>query len=301
VVDIENKWRWNQFGDLRTCAHLEEYLQGQEYRHGGYFHYTRLDTVDKILSGKTFWLSNVGGFNDMFDQQQFSKKMQFFFSLCFSTGENENLPLWYLYSGIDGQGGRIRLTKSGVQTLIKKGTYRLVCTEHPNEFMILEQGKTMDVEFRDVIYAHEAKGKNLCDLKYNTMTNHWFPKEDFIQYKEKHNGFCKGLIWYYEKESRLLVRIKGDAETLLRKWMKSDIAETSPCRVELSFDENLMKKMTVTLAPNISREKMGEMLKNKTGIQELISLTSAVQPSGYAGSVKFDLCKGCQQNKEVHT
>ena len=83
MVDTERKWCWNQFGDLRTCAHLEEYLQGQEYRHGGYFHYTRLDTVDKILSGKTFWLSNVGGFNDMFDQQQFSKKMQFFFSLCF--------------------------------------------------------------------------------------------------------------------------------------------------------------------------------------------------------------------------
>ena len=37
------------------------------------------------------------------------------YSLCFSTGVNENLALWYLYSGMNGKGGRIRFTSNKVK------------------------------------------------------------------------------------------------------------------------------------------------------------------------------------------
>ena len=69
----------------------------------------------------------------------------------------------------------------------------------------------MKVAFQNVMYYGENQ-HNGIDLKYNTMTNHAIPKAEWEQYKEKHIGFCKDLIWYYEKETRLVVELIGEAE-----------------------------------------------------------------------------------------
>ena len=88
----ENKWAWNQFGKLCTCQDLDDYLINREYRHGHYFHYTKLNVADSILQNRKFWLSNVSGFNDTKDTEQFMSKTSEtveelvpYFSLCFST------------------------------------------------------------------------------------------------------------------------------------------------------------------------------------------------------------------------
>ena len=90
----ENRWEWKDFGKIRTCKDLEAYLSGREYSHGDYCHYTGIDTINKILEGKTFWLTSVTGFNDTLDTEQFGEAGGDYFSLCFSTGVNEILPLW---------------------------------------------------------------------------------------------------------------------------------------------------------------------------------------------------------------
>ena len=69
----DRKWAWKQFGELKTCYDLETYLDGREYDHGGYFHYTKLEIADSILRNREFWLSNVSGFNDTVDSRQFGK------------------------------------------------------------------------------------------------------------------------------------------------------------------------------------------------------------------------------------
>lgn len=43
------------------------------------------------------------------------------------------------------------------------------------------------------------------------MTNRAMPKEEWEQYKEKHIGFCKDMIWYYEKEAHLVVELIDEA------------------------------------------------------------------------------------------
>lgn len=292
-----NTWAWNQFGNLQSCRDLEEYLMDREYQHGKYFHYTNLDAVNEILKNKGFWLSNVGGFNDTVDTEQFGAGPQPFFALCFSTGIHENLPLWYLYSGVDGRGARIQFTPVGIRDLLRDGSFSLCrIREHQAEqIMPLERGETMDLSFQDVIYAQPSDKEGMYALKYNTMTNYRLTAEEFEAYRSKHVGFCKGLIWFYEKETRLLVRVKGAAEAEWRQRIQATPQEN--LRVVFSFDESLYKRIKITLAPNISREEIEPALKGKDGIVEFLRQTSFIQPSQYAGTVKMRLCDRCDWKK----
>ena len=297
----ENRWEWKDFGKIRTCEDLEAYLSGREYSHGDYCHYTSIDTINKILEGKTFRLTSVTGFNDTMDTGQFGDAAGDYFSLCFSTGVNENLPLWYLYSGINGKGGRIQMTKDAVRSLIENGRFRL-CRSAPTEyqdFPELEPGNDMELEFRDMVYVRELEESKTCSLKYNTMTNYQVPKEEFRKYKENHCGFCKGLIWYYEKETRLLAWVKEEAKARLNQWREADrdIPDIS-YRIELSFDEALMKRIKIMLAPNIREDEIVGILSGYEGIQNLLKLASPIQPSDYAGTVQFHLCRNCEKNRK---
>lgn len=294
-----NQWKWNQFGMLRTCQALNDYMSGREYGHTKYFHYTKLDVADSILKNRGFWLSNVSGFNDAKDIEQFGTRPVPFFSLCFSTGVNENLPMWYLYSGIDGKGARLQFTKLGIRELVEGCRYSLWLFDgirKVREIMPLENGKTMDIYFGDVIYAQEPTNEFYCKLKYNTMTNYQIPAIEYEKYREEHRGFQKGLIWYYEKETRLLIRLKGRAE---EQWQQMlPLEEGKSIRIVASFDEHLYKKIKVTLAPNITVQEMAAILDGKEEIYKLWTKSSFVQPSQYAGTVKMHLCDRCQLNKK---
>lgn len=297
-METIKKWKWNQFGKLYTCQDLEDYLTGREYTHSQYFHYTKLDVVDSILKNRKFWLSNVGGFNDTVDIEQFGKGPVPYFSLCFSTGIHENLPLWYLYSGLNGRGARIGFTKTGIKKLVEKGKYSLWLfgpdkDQNGKEIMSLEDGKTMKLLFRDVIYAQTGDSKGKCALKYNTMTNYKIANEEFENYRKENRGFQKGLIWYYEKETRLLVELLGDAK---KEWEEKSKENT--IRVVLSFDETLLRHTRITLAPNIALSDKDAVLKDKEGICRLLKKTAAVQLSQYAGTINMGLCDHCAFKKQ---
>ena len=62
--------KWNQFGSIEDVPQLMEYLDGRQYKHGHYFHYTCLGAINGILGTRTFWVSNVSKFNDRIDQKQ---------------------------------------------------------------------------------------------------------------------------------------------------------------------------------------------------------------------------------------
>ena len=149
-MEQAKKWKWNQFGELRTCHDLNTYLLNREYQHSNYFHYTKLDVVNSILKNREFWLSNVSEFNDTLDTEQFGPNPVPYFSLCFSTGIHENLPLWYLYSGVDGRGARIQATKSSIKKLVQNGSYALWLFDgnaKSEKIMSLKNVENMDVVF----------------------------------------------------------------------------------------------------------------------------------------------------------
>lgn len=279
---------WNKFGSVKSCKCLEIYLGGREYEHGQYCHYTSVKVVDSILKNREFWISCVAGFNDTCDSEQFGEKQKYYYSLCFSTGIHENLALWYLYAGIGGKGARISLTKAQVKKLVEESTYELWEKKSEksldHKVMELERDRTMKVTFRDVMYYEENK-HNGIDLKYNTMTNHAMSKEDWEQYKEKHIGFCKDLIWYYEKETRLVVELIGEA--------RREIDPNKDYVIVLKFSEEVKRKLQLMFAPETGKADKDKLIDENAGIKQFVLDTSRVKLSDHAGKVKMDLCRNC--------
>ncbi|MCM1054755.1 MAG: hypothetical protein NC394_04445 [Bacteroides sp.] len=253
---------WSNFGKLSKASELSEYLDGREYTHGGYYHYTSLDAINNIIGNKEFWISPVTNFNDIIDQKQYKDKERYFYSLCFSTGKSENLPLWYLYSGLEGKGGRIKLTKTNVKSLIEDSEYEL-CekldkSNNKGLTLPLKKDKNMILQFKDILYFREEE--NEIRIKYNTMTNYNLSSNEFKKLQNNHKYFIKGLIWFYEKETRLLVELIGDAKEFVNKNSDKEFI------IKLKFDENILKSLKINLAPQIVTDKILEEIRKYNNI-----------------------------------
>lgn len=295
----QKKVEWSSFPRLESTHELEDYLSGREYGHGDYCHYTGLKKLDSILKNNAFWCGCVSGFNDKKDSEQFGDAVsqKRFYSLCFSTGENENLALWYLYSGLNGNGARIRLNKANVRKLIEESTYTLYSIKKNADGteeldgcgLLLKNGENMKLTFRDIIYFKNAESKGTVDLKYNTMTNHnRISISDFEKFKNDNAGFYKGLIWYYEKETRLLIELIGEAADKVNNDSKKYV-------VVLNFGSTLYQKINVDFAPEV--EDINSAIQDKKGIFDYVIKTSRAKPSKYQGTVKMNFCKKCDKGK----
>ena len=290
---------WNEFGKLKTNEDINIYLSGREFRHNKFCHYTNLVAIDKILGSMSFHLSNVSMFNDLCDSEQFGteKEQRYYYSLCFSTGINENLALWYLYAGMQGKGGRIVFSGSLVKKLIEGSSYSLSVIENGRIVHIkekLEPNKDFKIIFKDIIYFQDSEDKDITDLKYNTMTNHIFPKNEFDTYKKHNTGFQKNLIWYYEKETRLLVQILS---ARLKKMIDEAFEQKrGSVKVILNFNKNIYNNISINFAPEIDIIDMEYLSKNYSHIKEFLLSSSKVKLSRYYGKIKMDLCAKCSKN-----
>ena len=301
-------FKWNEFGSLKTFTDIEEYLTGRQWGHGNYFHYTDKNAALNILQKKEFWISSMHESNDTEDARQFDATSQRKnFALCFSCGISENLPLWYLYSGLDGKGARVRFTSGVVKQMIWQGEYwlaeRVEGVREPVPIRKLNNDE-FTVKFEDVVYYIEGDKPGIADLKYNTMTNHQMPLADVKKYLEDHQGFGKGLIWFYEKEdpmaeyaaiekeARLLVTLNDGKEAAAIVDEDASLEEEKQKKyvVLLKFGEqalwNSMRKHTgIMFGPALGKKEMEEIVSGSEVLQELEP--KEVKASRYAGTVKF--------------
>jgi len=288
-----DKTQWNYFPHLQTAEEINNYFDVRLKGHTEFFHYTSLNAIDKILEGKLLRISCVERFNDKKDKEQFGTvaEQKKHFSICFSTGSNENLSLWYLYSGIDGKGGRIGFTYSQLSKLIDTGEFYLTEYDYESNRCIgleipLIKGENAEFIFRDVLYERCPENSRFADLKYNTMTNHGnVSVEECEKYKKEHVGFSKKLIWYYEKESRLLINLKGAA---------ADLIKTDKDYTVMWDIGSQINNMKIKCAPEIENFSEAE---SKPHIKAFIFKTSRVDLSENKGDIEMKLCSKCDYKK----
>ena len=144
--------------------------------------------------------------------------------------------------------------------------------------------------FRDVIYRKENPDKDTIDLKYNTMTNYEVPKAEMAEYARRHPGFLKEIIWYYEKETRLIIQLIGEAKRIIQP--------DKDYKIILTFDETLTKHFNITFAPNIRAEEKEAHIENNPAIRAFRDSSSHVSLSEYAGTVHFRLCDRCEHKQK---
>ncbi len=289
-VDVS---KWYSFSKLSSAEQLNKYFKNLNKNNKKYYHYTSLGAVNNILGSKEFVISNVKRFNDKKDREQFGdeNEQRKFFSLCFSRGKEENLPLWYLYSGVGGKGGRLCFTRNKLEKILSDTTdknelrFSLWKYDYDNHKKIdkicdLKDSEDIKIKFYDVLY-YRADDKKVR-LKYNTLTNNGeITKEEVEKYINENRGFNKGLIWYHEKEERLLIEIIGE--------IANKIVPENDYAVICKIDD-IIKHAKITTAPEINDR---EELKEYININKFVFDTSNVDLSEHHGDIEMRLCDKC--------
>ncbi len=275
----------DNFCSLRTLNDLIDFFQGRANKHGKkYFHYTSVWAANKILTEGLLVFSS-DGFNDKTDHDDKNNELCF----CLATGDEENLPMWYFYAGVDGCGCRIKFTATKIRKIMDESEY-ILCIVNNNrqvvkEVATLQKGKNLKVDFRDVLY-YKIVG-NVVILKYNNRVINDFPLEEFnISEIEKHVAL-KSLIWYYEKETRIIFTLTG-------QFPKEKYA------IRIKTPEKFFNDINITFAPEVDETKFDEYREAYPKINELFLKTSKVKFSQYKGTVKMDFLKKLKefQNKQ---
>lgn len=293
MIAIKDVLHWASFPELKTAAELSAYFDKRTIGHSNFYHYTSLGAIDAILRDKTIRISSVDRFNDEKDKKQFgdSQQQKHYFSFCFSSGSNENLSLWYLYSGVNGKGGRIGFTQNALSKAIEEGSFFLTEYDYDkNEARGLSipliPGKTIKITLRDILYSRTTENKKYADLKYNTMTNHEnIEVKELDEYRKRHPGFNKTLIWYYEKETRLLIELIGETAAMINP--------SKQYAVLWKPGEKVFQRIKIMLAPEICDEAGIAEYKN---IRQFMFGSSRVSLSENAGDIQMNLCTKCKSN-----
>lgn len=279
----------SDISEINTAAEMSELIKENAFRHTNYYHYSSCNAIKGILDSKTFWVSSMCFSNDKTEHKKFGEDTYRYFQLCFSTGTSENLPLWFLYSGINGKGLRIALTKAQINNLISFDKMELVLHNLiTGQKTKLVPDVDCKISFKDVLYR--KKTDKSCRIKYNLKDNYTFPKNEMQKFEDTETGFIKELIWYYEKETRLLIEV--NRELLDKKLFEG--RDDAPCRIELSIPEKCLKSLKITFSPAYDDEEIDSMLSDKT----FARFDRAKTISEYKGNIKIDLCRKCTKQSK---
>ncbi|HPW52786.1 MAG TPA: hypothetical protein PK631_00270 [Erysipelotrichaceae bacterium] len=175
----------------------------------GFYYYTTLDTFSKIFDNKEIWIRNVSNMNDRKEfvlDPQLEKEKKFYHLFCFSNSDVESIPMWYMYSGISGNGVRIKFTSLLVKEIINNCKLYtpagdLLCKD---DYEV--KAGWVYYRYRDGYYKLNNKSYTVCDW------NKSFYKD---------NMFVKSHHWLYEKEFRIVIKNRLDEEF---DYLKLDIS-----------------------------------------------------------------------------
>lgn len=287
-----SKYADKDFGTVaKDASKLMEFLECRATEHGHYYHYSTVERIDKILNSKTFWLTPSVLSNDGNDRNNN------IYNLCFTSGSSENLPLWYLYAGADGKGGRVGITKANLKKIVKESKFKLCQINGDGELSVVDEIDNKMVDVYDVLYIQRGKSSR---AKYNGKTENSISNEVVEHIFKSRRNMTKGLIWFYEKETRISV-----------DFNKTRICEGYAEQIKLCNEEYVVvaeipdkvySAMKITWAPNVTEDDVASALK-KVGLEQWFTAIKGndekLRYSEYQGSIEFRMknsrCDNCEK------
>lgn len=283
MTDERKSYKDEDFASLRTADEMVAYLQYRAGKHGYYYHYSAKAAIESMLDHRQIWLSPLSLAND---KAECSKRT--LFQTSFSSGTSENLPLWYLYSGIDGKGARLGMTGTMFGHLRDRATFQL--WEYGEQGLIADSGRDLAPSAaitQDILYISTRKSTHKDSeyrLKYNGKNVFEGTFDGDLptlieEYRARCPEFCKALIWYYEKETRWLIQVPEDMLKPGKQY-----------RVVATIDESILKRLIIRLAPECDDADYEQM---NTKYHDTVS---RVERSQYQGEINMNLAKRMCEN-----
>ena len=201
-------------------------------------HYTTISNARNIVSNDgSIYLSKFSMMNDKDEESAHNDEDDclFSFSMCHSNAKD--IPLFYLYSGIDGKGCRIEFTKNklnsifnGVVVPVNKKMVMLKKSFDPNDYEIM------------VGWIHYLSNDGTDYYKRNEYKR--YPSlDDAKKELERINEhyFIKRKYWEYEKEFRIIIKFKQpvayDRVAIRFPISRNESGISMKCGPELSDEE----------------------------------------------------------------
>lgn len=231
----------------------------KEFSNYSFWHYTQLQTVDKILKNGTFRLGSLAEMNDKNEEELYPTDKAYIHTLCFCNSNTEKIPMWYLYSGISGNGAAIGITPSAMLNFIR--SINKVKTSTGNT---LVKGKDFELNCGWVCYRRKD---NPLQVFYR---NKWYVVSN--ETIEKTNYFIKDYPWEYEREFRIVIKNK---------------TKIPYDYLEIEWTEDLYKRIKTKLAPEIKEAMFLKLMPELEGFHVLMS--KKIQESQL--SINMNLCK----------
>lgn len=239
-----------------------------------FYHYTSLDKARLILNNGNssyFFMSKLCDTNDQDEINLHKTANEKIYILSFSNSDakKEDIPLWYLYGGILGDGIKIGFSSKELLEIINNmDTVFEVKNDQVTKRKYEFKRNDYEVECGWIWYinGNEAKYKN---KEYKIID--FSDKNDFV-----HNYFIKNYDWNYEKEFRIIVKMKKEVPEKIAIEIpknKNGVVDCSIITGPNKNDENNCKNISEILnisENNVSHHtlhmKMNLLEKNKKSI-----------------------------------
>ena len=238
-----------------------------------YFHYTKNKNIFNIFGNRQIRLGEMNQQNDRKD------RLDNAFSLCLTSTNIESIPFWYLYSGVRGDGIRIRFTPLGIRKIIGgdyyycsdlKGVDRIKVTPIKRRWYPILYYERWETREKD--YA----GRGLYRIKIDGSP--LFANEDqIIDYNSANPGFSKTMEWSYEKEWRLVVDLDGEEANSI----------SNPKGIYVSID-GLSERISVLKGPFWQ-----DSMESTAALHSFFAEDSRINKSVLGSELDIDLCKDC--------
>ncbi len=201
-----------------------------------FYHYTTMSSAKKILTpdakgNRFFFISNLEKMNDLLEASLHKSSKKKIYSFCTCCTRHEKIPLWYLYSGIRGQGARIGIPPGKMLALLNSiDTVYPVENYTVNYSKPLKKGTDFDFQCGWVYYMMDGHNRVVYknDLYALNQVN------DRILSK---NYFIKSYPWEYEREFRIVIKNNN-------KDIKSD-------KLALKIPDSIIPYFEIMCAPEI--------------------------------------------------
>lgn len=243
------------------------------------YHYTSIDTLEKILSNRMIRFNNLNNVDDL-EERSYSPYSKYVFVSCWTDSPVESIPLWRMYTSDIRQGVRISLDSDMFKRYrpIKSTQY----IHSKIEESLVDCSKFMDKDyfvnpvfgdckhiddnfFRRIEYVNNPKfavGKVVQDVIDNG--------EPFTTYAFNRLGVYKHKCWEFQQEIRFTLYIlpfnpmklagHDDAGNRIQKGFQA-IEDLPFSDYYLALREEAINDMEITLSPNISDEYRGKVKK----------------------------------------
>lgn len=216
---------------------LNTNVKDSPLKYKNFYHYSSLSNIDSIIKGKEIWFSNINKANNLEEKHLHKNDEKQIYIFCLCDSNTEKIPLWYMYSGIKGEGLALKITPGILLSILRN-----IKILHTDKDTILYKDKDFELKYGWIFY--ENKGKRSIYYK-----NKWYSKR--ILSSKIDNTFIKQYPWSYEKEFRICIVTKEKYD-----YLRLDISD-------------IAHKLKVKLGPEIPKQVFNDLKKEYPGLSSL--------------------------------